>query len=155
MYCPVCGAEAPEGLKFCKRCGTSLTPPKDSMSGRNYDNVTGMFWAVAVFGFISISMLIGSAIALTALQAPQDVVMMVMVFGSAAIVSIALMLVRQLSRLISLARGEGDEPKPVNRINTNQFNQPQIPAPPQQFGSVTENTTRNFDAAYRDSERER
>src|SRR5215216_5266552 len=155
MYCPVCGGEGTEGLKFCKRCGASLTQPKDSGSGVDYGKLAGMFWAIAVFGFISLAMLIGSIIPLTVLHAQQDVIMMVMLFGSAAIVSIAVMLVRQLSRLISIAKGEESATQPIRRVNTNQFSQPQISAPPQQFGSVTENTTRNFDAAYKDSERQK
>jgi len=154
MYCPVCGAEGTEGLKYCKRCGTSLGQEKNSSSGTDYGKLAGMFWAIAVFGFISLTVLIGSAIPLTALGANQDVIMMIMFCGGAAIVIIAAMLMRQLSRLITLAKGEDTTPAPVRRVTANQFSQPQIQAPPAQFGSVTENTTRNFDAAYKNSERE-
>jgi hypothetical protein len=151
MHCHTCGAEVTEGLKFCTRCGANLILPKTAETKIDYGKMAGMFWAVAVFGFIALSVVIGSAIPLTVLQAPQDVIFAALFFGSTAVVLIAGLLIRQLSRLISLAKGD-DERRPPRAIDTNQLSRPQISAPPRAMGSVTEHTTRNFDAVYRDSE---
>ena len=51
VYCTACGAENPEGARFCSRCGTALVrPPADrvsdttstiSLAGSDLDSETG------------------------------------------------------------------------------------------------------------------
>ncbi len=156
MYCQVCGLENTEGLNYCKRCGAGLTQQlKPGESRVDWGKLTGMFWAVSVFGFLSIGMLISAMIVFGIVNANKDVVIPTMLFGSGAIVTIAVMLIRQLSRLVDLARGETHRPTVKDRL-AERYSQPQppaqLPAQPRTFSTVTENTTRNFEQppAYQD-----
>ena len=75
MYCPNCGAEFTNGLKYCKRCGANLSQSVSSaMSGDDIGKFASMFWAIAVYGFVSLAVLIGGVIALVALKAVPVVV---------------------------------------------------------------------------------
>src|SRR5437762_12705613 len=38
MYCPKCGSQNPDDLKFCTRCGTNLAVVSDALSGK-FDHV--------------------------------------------------------------------------------------------------------------------
>jgi hypothetical protein len=60
------------------------------------------------------------------------------------------LLIRQLSRLISIAEEEGAQEKML--APNRQYGAIQLPAPPAAVGSVTENTTRTFDPAYKDTQ---
>ncbi|HXG92267.1 MAG TPA: hypothetical protein VNN73_07850 [Blastocatellia bacterium] len=152
MYCPDCGTECAEGLRFCTRCGVSLTKELKSEQPKiSFGKLAAMFWAIAIFGLVSISALAGIMIPLTIFHAGKEVIVPVMIFGSGAIITIAALLIRQLARLISIVKGEDEasqRPRPVASRRTD----PQLAAPPRAFGSVTENTTRTFDPVYRDSE---
>ncbi|HET8676455.1 MAG TPA: hypothetical protein VFO63_11745, partial [Blastocatellia bacterium] len=64
MYCPVCGAETVQGLKYCKQCGANLNPPGAHV---NISKLTGMFWAIAVFGIGALGLLVGGALGVTAM----------------------------------------------------------------------------------------
>ncbi len=34
MFCPKCGTQNPESGKFCRKCGTDLSPVSDALSGK-------------------------------------------------------------------------------------------------------------------------
>ena len=70
-------------------------------------------------------------------------------FGSAAIVLIAGMLIKQVARLISIMENESRLSRPLPRASVPDA--ARQAAPPPAFRSVTEHTTRNFDVAYRDA----
>jgi len=103
-----------------------------------------MFWAIAMFGFGSLSVLLGSIIALVALGANEDAVIPATVLGTGAIIAIAWLLIRQLSRLINLYQNY-TEPSPKKSVSQGRDTYPQLEAPPRHVSSVTEHTTRNFD----------
>jgi hypothetical protein len=69
-------------------------------------------------------------------------------FGSTAIVLIAGMLIKQVSRLITVM--EQDRRADRYLPEAAQPEPPQLSSQPPTFRSVTEHTTRNFDAAYRE-----
>jgi hypothetical protein len=156
MYCQICGLENTEGLNYCKRCGAGLTQQlREPEPVVDWSKLTGMFWAVAVFGFLSIGMLISAMIVFGVVGARREVTVPTMIFGSAAIITIAVMLIKQLSRLVDIARGETRRPTIKDKL-AERYGQPQppaqLPAKPRSFSSVTENTTRNFEKppVYRD-----
>src|SRR5260370_12907165 len=63
MYCPVCGAESAEGIRFCKQCGSGLTAPL-TVEYVKPVRITGAVWAIAVMAFLCFGALFGSMIAL-------------------------------------------------------------------------------------------
>ena len=177
-YCPSCGSENSYGLRYCKRCGESLGQATNDLEqqknmqgatikrvkrneygwdieeieppGINIKKMAGMFWAVALFGFLSFGILFGCAIPMLIFGADKRVLIPMFMFGSAAIVLIAWMLIQQLSRLIGLAEKENKTPSRTRTGPRLEPERPQIVAPPRAVGSVTEHTTRNFDQAYKE-----
>lgn len=156
MFCPSCGAES-TGLNYCNRCGANLTAP--------------LAPPVVQFAPISLtkpililSILIASITFVGFLGIVQGTIDMVRsgagnvspalpVLGLPCLLTIDILLIRQLSRLISAALS----PKP---IQTPQFQQPlqndprfmpsTMTARFEGAPSVTENTTRFFEPAYRE-----
>ena len=175
-YCPSCGSENSHGLRYCKRCGESLGQPTNDLEqeknmhgatikrvkqgqygwdieeieppGINVKKLASMFWAVAVFGFISFGILFGCAIPLKIFGADRSILIPMFMFGSGAIVMIAWLLIQQLSRLIGMVERENKSPRPISRQPEPE--RPQIVAPPRAVSSVTEHTTRNFDQVYKE-----
>lgn len=175
-YCPSCGSENSHGLRYCKRCGESLGQTTNDLEqqknlhgatikrvkqgqygwdieeieppGISVKKLASLFWAVAVFGFISLGTLIGCAIPLTIFGADRSTLIPMFMFGSAAIVVIAWLLIQQLSRLIGLVERENRMPRSISRLAEHE--QPRIAAPPRAVSSVTEHTTRNFDQVYKE-----
>ena len=168
MYCPSCGVENAYGLRYCKRCGESLNNQTNATGGSfkkmkqgefgweieevetpgiSMKKLTGIFWAVAVFGFISLGTLLGIMIPLTIFGADRKLLVLLLIFGSATISGIAAMLIRQLARLIDLIEAKERAPRRVKMPTEQSY--PQVAAPPSSVSSVTEHTTRNFDhSAY-------
>jgi hypothetical protein len=133
-------------LRYCKRCGENLTQAQQSsapLAEAGFKKLSGMFWAVSVFGIVSLAALFGSAIPLTIFGADRHTLMPMFLFGAMSIVMIAGMLTWQLSRLITMVKG-GDRP-PRQAKPTEEQGYPQIAPPPKAVPGVTEHTTRNFD----------
>ena len=154
MNCPSCGAASTTGLNYCKQCGGSLVHQSTQPDLRmNPARLTGMFWAVAVFGLGSLAILFGTAIPMVVLGAGQQVIIPIVALGSGAIIGIAALLIRQLSRLISLMENSVSNSAQRSFARASVQERPEIAAPPQAVSSVTEHTTRNFDpASYRETE---
>jgi len=181
MNCPNCGAEHSYGLRYCKRCGESLSVATNDLDrqsnpsgasikrvkqtehgwdieeieppGISIKKLTGMFWAVAVFGFISFAVLFGAAIPMVIFGADKRMLIPMFMFGSAGIVLIAWMLIQQLSRFVGMfERGYKAPRQSEERAERERAKQdrPQIDAPPRAVSSVTEHTTRNFDQVYKE-----
>jgi hypothetical protein len=100
-------------------------------------------------------MLASAMIVFSIFKAREEVTLPTMFFGSAAVITIAVMLIKQLSKLVDLARGETRRPTIKDKL-ADRYSQSQppaqLPAKPRSFSSVTENTTRNFEQppVYRD-----
>lgn len=41
MFCPKCGVKNPEAGKFCRSCGTDLSPVSDALSGKSKNEMPG------------------------------------------------------------------------------------------------------------------
>jgi hypothetical protein len=172
MECPLCGAANTTGLRYCTRCGGSLIQSapaagvervrqtehgwdieKIEPAGISGKRLAGVFWAVAVFCMVSLIVLFGISVPLTLFGAPRQVMVPLYLFGSTAVVMIAGMLIKQIARLITLM--ENDSRAAGRKLRGEAASPPQIVAPPPTFRSVTEHTTRNFEAAYRDAGEQR
>jgi len=147
MHCPVCGADNQQSVKFCKRCGASMSLRSSrSRSEITPGKLTGMFWSVAILALGGLGVVLGCIIPLVALGLDQNLLARIAVLGFATVFGIAVLLIRQLSRLISIAQAN-----PVQLVAPNataEYSQPQITGQPRPASSVTEHTTRNFDRIY-------
>jgi Na+-transporting methylmalonyl-CoA/oxaloacetate decarboxylase gamma subunit len=151
MYCPVCGSETIQGLKYCKQCGANLSP---SNIGVGFNKITGLFWAVAIFGIGSFALLIGGGVAVTALHAGGSDLAAVIGVGFLVVLVISIMLIWQVSRIITMAhKSERAESSGKTDVIKERDTQPQLASPPLTMPSVTEHTTRNFEPSL-DRERD-
>ena len=145
MNCPTCGAASTFGLNYCKQCGTNLLqPPVSSDQNTNPGKLTGMFWAIAVFGLVSLAILFGTAIPMVVVSANHKMVLGIIACGASVIVAIAGLLIKQLSRLITMMQNSQE----TSQRTTGRVSAPEVPrlvAPPRSISSVTEHTTRNFE----------
>ena len=150
MFCPSCGAEYTIELKYCNRCGANLSPalvPPVQIAPINVTKPILIIGAVILMitlgGFAGI---ISGTIEMVQ-NGAGNVSPAIPVFGIPALLTIDILLIRQLSKLISAALSP-------NRLQTTipaaqsqnelRFARPTTarlePAP-----SVTENTTRFFE----------
>ena len=148
MYCPTCGAETSERLKFCKRCGAALNAPTETTAPGKFPSWLVFFFLVLI-GFISVMGLI------IPLAASNDLVqhfnagdaMRIIAMIIVATLALDGLLVWLLLKLIKLYQQAGvPAPSPLlARPAIQVAPPPQIAAPPASVGSVTEHTTRNFE----------
>lgn len=149
MYCPSCGLQQTQELRYCTRCGANLNPPaKESERA----NLVGPIWAVSlaitlitltglglVFAFAMA--LISSGVSLT------SGVFLLIAFFLLVVLIIAGLLARQLSRLLNLHAQPGAQSDRGAQSNKNDLKGKtvlQIESPREPPVSVTENTTRTF-----------
>ena len=149
MYCPNCGAESIQGLRYCKQCGANLNGPAEAM-------VPGKFPMALTITFLLIIGLIAAIGIIGPLAMASDMAMRnippgeflpVMILGPLVGLGIDVLLVWLLIRLVKIyyhpASASG---APSSRTDAaKEFTPPQLSAPPASIGSVTEHTTRNFD----------
>jgi hypothetical protein len=152
MYCPNCGDQTTQGLKYCKRCGaglsTSTIPIEEKASiGKAMGVMLFLVALVSIAGFIALFATVynlgeRSTFDMRALVA-------IMAFGGATVVGVVGLLVWLLLRLTTGYRpvAHHEQEKPGVREYVVQ----QLPPPPISTSSVTEHTTRNFDPSlYRE-----
>src|ERR1043166_3622942 len=153
MFCPSCGTES-TGLNYCNRCGANLGPltPQTEIVPVNLTKAAVMIGIIMLFltlgGF---ALLVGGARALANVVHGSDPLIAMIFMGMLVIGTVDVFLLRQLTKLINAALGSGATSK-RNQIAP-AANLPQLPrgATAQMFpnSSVTENTTRFLEEAYR------
>jgi len=105
MYCPSCGNVVAEGLKYCNRCGESLTVDSAGASA-----LTGPAWAISLatalvtLGGLGMLFVIGLQLIIRRIDLSPAGGMMMLAF-LAIIALVDWMLIRQLARVIDLQRG--------------------------------------------------
>jgi hypothetical protein len=156
MFCPSCGAES-TGLNYCNRCGANLTAP-----------LVAPMVQLAPISLTKPILIIGILIAIITLAGFAGIVSGTVemvergagavspalpIFGLPCILVIDILLIRQLSKLISAALS----PKPIQTPQLSQplqndprFMPPTMTARLEGAPSVTENTTRFFEPVYRE-----
>jgi len=152
MYCPNCGDQTTQGLKYCKRCGTGLstsnTPIEPQAStGKAMGAMLFLVSLVSIAGFIALFSTVYSLGERPNFE-PKWLIG-IMAFGGATVLGVVGLLVWLLLRF------SGHQPVPHREKNerpaVRDYVPQQLPASPNSMPSVTENTTRNFDpAVYRD-----
>lgn len=146
MFCPGCGVESAEGLRFCKQCGSSLTSTSNVEYVRPV-KITGAVWAIAVMTFLCFVVVFGGVAALAGIGVRNsDILAPIAVFGSFSILGICALMIRMVLRAVSISSQLVGPPNSGNKAIPAPYNQAQIPPAPQGYvPSVTENTTRSFD----------
>ena len=147
MTCPGCGAETSSGSNFCKLCGSSLTSQPPSEGRLNPARLTGMFWAVAIFGLGGLAILFGTALPMVLTGIDGQIVIPIVALGAGATLIIAALLIKQLSRLITMMDSFTAFPSQRTFSKASVPKPQQLGAPLAGFSSVTEHTTRNFEPA--------
>ncbi len=159
MFCPSCGIEDTIGLPYCNRCGANLggmvapqaEPPVINLTKPTL--IIGVTLAVLTLGGFAGLIEGARALAVTVRGESNDPVIALIVFGMITILTVDVFLVRQLSRVITLALSSTGQtklkrPKAIAAASAPQLQRPTTarlePAP-----SVTEHTTRFFEPAYR------
>ena len=155
MYCPNCGDQTTQGLKYCKRCGAGLstsTSPIEEQASAGKALGVGLFLValVSIAGFIALFATVYNLGERSTFDTRALVA--IMAFGGATVVGVVGLLVWLLLRFTTGYRPSAhhEKEKPVVR----EYIAQQLPPPPISASSVTENTTRNFDPSlYRDKGR--
>ena len=153
MFCPSCGTES-TGLKYCNRCGAnlgSLAAPTEivQINLTKPALIIGIVLAVLTLGGFAI--LIAGAGMLATVTRAVDPLIALIFMGIVTILTTDILLIRQLSKLVTAAlkpdqtvrssQTIATEPAPqFSRANTAPF----LPA-----SSVTDNTTRFLESDYR------
>jgi uncharacterized paraquat-inducible protein A len=143
MYCPSCGAEQTQGLKYCNRCGANLEQANEASSSR----MTGMVWAIAVaIVLVTIGGFVMAFIFGMEFMSRRENITATLIFLVVfllVILGIAALLVRQLARLIDSYLQKGGTKAATAALpeaRTVRLAAPQEPVP-----GVAEQTTRRFE----------
>ena len=146
MFCPACGGESTEGLKYCKRCGSSLTV-RDAPEERGIPAFIVVFM-LFVMGAIGMAGIMGPLAALRDFASvgfrPKETLVSVFlcllltlgVEGTLAWLMTRLVAAYGPPRSKKKAKAQAQIEVRVPRA--------EIAAPPESIGSVTEGTTRTF-----------
>lgn len=155
MYCPSCGLQQTQELRYCPRCGANLNPLAEREAP---PSLVGPIWAMSlavtlitlaglglVFAFALVIVNKGGAMG--------GSLLLLLSFFLFVVLAIAGLLIRQLSRLLNLYhKGEGQAQKPAQPFRNELAGReaPQLEAVRESPFSVTENTTRTFEPVPRE-----
>lgn len=141
MYCATCGTPLAPGLSYCNRCGASLKERSESHTG----SIAAFLTAITLIGLIGMGIMLGGMLNLShEARLSEPFVAFFMLFTFLIVVTTEILLVRQLSRIISSSeRKVIDLPQQPVMPSELRSAQPRSLAEPMQ--SVTENTTRTLD----------
>jgi hypothetical protein len=141
MYCATCGTPLAPGLSYCNRCGASLKERSESHTG----SIAAFLTAITLIGLIGMGIMLGGMVTLSRdARLSEPFVAFFMLFAFLIVVTTEVLLVRQLSRIISSSERKVID-LPQQPVMPSEFRaaQPRALAEPMQ--SVTENTTRTLD----------
>ncbi len=153
MFCPSCGTES-IGLNFCNRCGANLAAPvaPPQLAPINLTK------PILIFGLVILFLTLGgfAGIISGTIEMVQNgaggVSPAIPIFGMPTLLTIDILLIRQLSKLISAALSP--ERRQMAASQPQFYPDPRLARPNtarlEPAPSVTENTTRFFDPVYRD-----
>ena len=154
MYCPTCGVDSVEGLKYCKRCGANITgtisaPPK------KFPLALTIAFLIIIGGtfVVGLALPLAASHDLVASGFSTGQLMDLFLADMGVTLVVVILLIWLFLRLIRLYQQTGSATG-VTQAQPAEFAPQQIVAPPQSVGSVTENTTRSFSLRVPGSSRE-
>ena len=147
MFCQFCGTPRTRELSYCNRCGADLRERKESS---HTIAITAMLTAITLVGLIGLGIMIGGALSLRReAQLSQELIGVFMLFAFLVVSMTELMLIRNLSKLISSVTENKAHFLPVPPVNQDK----RLPAAGslgEPVPSVIENTTRTLDYVRRE-----
>lgn len=149
MYCPSCGLQQTQELRYCPRCGANLNPPAERVEP---PNLVGPIWAVSLAVTLITLLGLGLTFAFILVIISKGItiggsLMLITAFFLFVVLAIAGLLVRQLSRLLNLYQKTDARPE-KNQLAEREA--PQLEAMRETPPGITENTTRTFEPAPAD-----
>jgi multisubunit Na+/H+ antiporter MnhG subunit len=158
MFCPSCGVESTNKVKYCKNCGASLTPAVNPVEVHISPppiatTIASMTWAIATFGIIGFVAALVTLRKVSQTELFSGNMMFTFIFCFLFIFLIASVLSWQLGRLISTYRDSVKRAIDGEKIETAIPVQPAlppqrqplyVPAVQEPVSGVTEHTTRSF-----------
>jgi hypothetical protein len=156
MFCPSCGFES-TGLNYCNRCGANLTAPNAAPAVQFVP--ISLTKPILIIGILVAMITLGGFVGI--IQGTIDMVRSgagnvspaLPVLGLPCLLVIDILLIRQLSKLISAALSPKEILPPQLQQPTQtdpRFMPSTMTARLEGAPSVTENTTRFFEPAYRE-----
>jgi hypothetical protein len=146
MYCPSCGSEQLQGLKYCKRCGANLAPSNDASPAR----LGTMVWAVSLATTLvtvgGLAMVFIFAIEIMGRQNPSTNSLLFLLFFLLVVLGIAALLIRQLSRLLTAYLHSNPQTK-SRPAELSEKPRAELPETPASVIGDLEQTTRRFEPA--------
>ena len=156
MFCPTCGAQSAQGLRYCNRCGANLSPDQNhSETGSPGPSINSMVWAIVVTSIILLGMGLGALVLMKDGGIPQGLGTAFVILCFSILPLVEGVLVWQLMRLNKkakeanwIAQGEGGTTRELAAAPARSLSDSV-----EQLTSVTEQTTRDLEAVYRKGER--
>ncbi|HEX9929894.1 MAG TPA: zinc ribbon domain-containing protein [Pyrinomonadaceae bacterium] len=117
MFCPACGAETKEGLRYCNRCGASLIAERTAPP-RLFTMIVVLSVVVLLAIIIGFLMILFFGIELLARGNVEPIAYLFMTALTLVVLAVIWFIVRQLARLISVYL-ETSETKEQPKIRAN------------------------------------
>ena len=151
MYCPTCGNEITVELKYCNRCGANLTLPAMTSPVALAPvklTVPSIVLGVTILGGLGV--IFGSATEFARQGLHPAAIVWMVLFSSATLFGCTGLLIRFLTRMMTLHRempsAQFQRPAITDRQPAHHLPPPRMEPVP----SVTENTTRTFSPIYKE-----
>lgn len=159
MFCPSCGTEDTIGLPYCNRCGANLGGMVAPQAEPAVINVTkptliiSLTLAALTLGGFAGLIEGARALSLNLHGGNNDPLIALIVMGMITILTVDIFLIRQLSRVITMALSSTGQPQTKRQSTIATHPNPQLQRPTtarlEPAASVTEHTTRFFEPVYR------
>jgi hypothetical protein len=154
MYCPSCGALLAQQMKFCNRCGSQLSTPKEAdlinlFEKRMDSEMEGLFW-ITVMG---IGLVFGGSALLKLVQLSEWIIFTYMIVSFTALLSyfgLGVWQIRRLTRNLREAGGTNE----IDQTNLHELEADRSLNELEALPSVTENTTQTLEIGSTKTTRE-
>jgi hypothetical protein len=145
MYCAQCGTPLTQGLSYCNRCGANLKERPDVSTGA----ISAFLTAITLLGITGLGIMFGGALVLRrGANLSQELIGCFMLFTFMIVALTEIMLVRNLSKLMSAKEKQSYLPAPPMIPHDLRLTQGTPLGEP--VSSVTENTTRTLEYIRRE-----
>jgi hypothetical protein len=144
MYCPSCGSEQIQGLKYCNRCGANLSPETTAPPAKLVSMTWALSIATAIVGLGGLALVFIFAMEFMSRGNSRTADLVFLIFFLLVVLGISALLIRQLSRLINIYLHSSDTPEPKAAAPSQQLTA-RLPERREAATSSEEQTTRRLE----------